>query len=230
MDLGKILPLAIAGLAFLNLIFGFLSVQDSTYGSSSVYAALGWSPALLIAAGVIAAGSLLPKKSTSPLAVAGLSFAGGFGALFAFFDVVSPGIGFILILIFGLIQGIAGVVLLLIEGGIIPSAPVPGAPAGPSAGGPAGPGFNQPPAPQQFQPAPPAPEAPAAPTYGGYSAQSEPNTGGYGVPTGPSSGAVPAVGQPPAGQGYGQQSQPGQQGQGGPDDGPNPDVTQQVRF
>lgn len=127
MDLGKILPLAVGGLAVLNFIFGFLPFFSGGGESLSVYGGgAGYVPLAFLIAGLLAIAPLLPKGHKASYAVAVISVVAFLGALFALvLDGlgtalgVSKGIGVILLLIFGFFQAVAAVVLWLFDAGVI---------------------------------------------------------------------------------------------------------------
>jgi hypothetical protein len=135
-SLGLLLALAVALLGVLSIVWGFLPSSElrSTTGTGtplplgSVFAVVGWVPALLLLSGLTAAATLLPgvSKATGWAVSAAAAISGGLGALFYFF--ARPGtdagigftvgdtanaratvednasIGLILLLIFGLLQ------------------------------------------------------------------------------------------------------------------------------
>lgn len=123
LDLGKILPMAVAGLALLNFIWGFLPFTgyDSTYGSVSnnAYSGLGWLPALFLIAGMLAIGPMLPKAPKASYAAAVISVVAALLTLISLISAQGVKIGFILMLIFGLIQAAAAVALWLFDAGVM---------------------------------------------------------------------------------------------------------------
>lgn len=130
-DLGRILPLALAALGLLAFIFGFLhalTIGDDSLGAVkySVYQVQGWLPILLVVVGLLGVAPLLPggKKYTLPTAL--LSIAGLLGAITALTSGVSAsgssvsrGAGLILLLIVALLQAAIAVYAWLTESGAI---------------------------------------------------------------------------------------------------------------
>ena len=267
LDLGKILPLVIAGLGVLAFIVGFLPGVKYSGGanfSASVYGVQGYLPILILLAGAFAAAPLIPGGRSYSLPTAIVAVVGFLGAITATFsgtsgylgDGYSKGFGLWLILIVSLLQAAAAAYSWFTEAGS-------GKPARSAAERGSGHtarsfGPSQPPAPPTA-PAQPAQSAPTgyappaygqgdASSYGGYTpgaysqappgAASGPNTegfGAYGQPSeaGPQTGSSPAVdpGAPYSPYGPGPSNSAGPStGAHGRDDGPPPDVTQQVRF
>ena len=135
-DLGKILPLAVAGLAVVVVIVAFFAAIKTTASGggisqtangSSVWLAVSAAPGLLLAGGLAALASFLPPSlhaGTRPFTAFALSAAGALTALFALFTAgktvvtgtlttgtvtsqTSVGIGLVLVLIVGLLQAAA---------------------------------------------------------------------------------------------------------------------------
>lgn len=125
MDLGKILPLVVGVLALLNFIWGFLPFYSGGGASISIYGGgAGYLPLAFLIAGLLAIGPLLPKGQKASFAVAVISVVALLGALFALVmdglgGGASKGIGIILLLIFGIFQTAAAVLLWLFDAGVI---------------------------------------------------------------------------------------------------------------
>lgn len=205
-DLGRLIPLAVGGLGVLGFIFGFLpGLKVSDQGTVPVYGTAGYLPILILLAGMLAYAPLLPGGKKYTLATALLSVAGFLGAVTSLTSGISS-------LVLSSTAGI-GLILLLIVGFLQAAAAVYGALL---EAGTLKPVAARPPAPPAA-PAAPMPSAPPA-AFGGYGNQ------GYAPP------APPAGGYPPQyGPGAASDIEP-TTGQHGRDDGPPPDVTQQVRF
>ncbi len=149
--LGLILTLTVVVLGVLSIVWGFLpsSKLELVGGGGaptplgSVFAVVGWSPALLLLSALTAAATVLPgvSKSTAWVVSAAAAAAGGLGALFYFFarPGIDAGLGFvlqgrnqltdrtsiglILLLVFGLIQLIAAAAGAISALGSQPRAP-----------------------------------------------------------------------------------------------------------
>ncbi|MGI8418243.1 MAG: DUF5336 domain-containing protein [Nakamurella sp.] len=206
MDLGKILPLVVGVLALLNFIWGFLPFYSGGGDSISIYGGgAGYLPLAFLIAGLLAIGPLLPKGQKASFAVAVISVVALLGALFALVMNsvgASKGIGIILLLIFGIFQAAAAVLLWLFDAGVIKasangsmqlSTQAFGAQTGQGGYGPGGPQGG------------PGPFGPGA--QGGSSQFGQPGqTGGFQAPSfgqqGPQSGPG-SYGQAAAGGGYG---------------------------
>lgn len=174
MDLGKILPLVAAGLGVLNFIWGMLPVASGA-GFGSGFFFTGWAPVLLLVAGLLAVGGLLPKGESQLFLSTAISVPTAVAILFALIakssTFTSGGVALILLLIFGLLQAAATVFAWLVDADIVKM----------SAGG--APAYQQGP-PQGYQQAPPVPQGPPP----GVQAQPP-------APQGPPPGVQ---GQPPA--------------------------------
>ena len=118
----KLFGLVIAALGALNFAFGFLpQVTASRLDESlSVYAVgPGYVPILLLIAGLLALGVVLPGSERSRLAVAAVSVGGAVGALISLGTTgpvemlttaqVSKGLGAVLLTIFGIIQAVVAI-------------------------------------------------------------------------------------------------------------------------
>lgn len=130
--LPHILAIVVAALGILSFLLGF-APYDSTQGTEvpgvgTVGAVSGnffqsgtgglTALAFLLAAGFIAGGGLLPRQTPNLPTVAGLSITGMLTLLFVmanFPDRVSPGMGLILILMFGFVQAIVALAALLLD-------------------------------------------------------------------------------------------------------------------
>ncbi len=193
--MGKNLALGIAGLALLNFIWGFLPASSSDYGSIAVFS----SPAtasivILLAAGLLALGPMLPGGRSYAYPVAAASVAGALVQLFVLIMTTGgKGVGMILLLIFGLLQAAAAVFAWLIGAGMVkPSAPA-GHQGQASWGYPAAGAAGQPhPGQQHGGQGYPGQPGPARPAQTGQPAG--PPSGGYGggvPPASPPSGPMP---------------------------------------
>ncbi len=227
---------------------GGASVSASVYGGGPSYL-----PILLLIAGLLAVAPLLPGAGNYRVPCALLSVAGLLGAIAAIlggnvFDSAvttgglgssSTGIGLILLLVVAVLQAAAaGYAWLLGSGGLKARAPKQAAtlPGRATPGGSPFPPSSQG-TPAGSPPAGPAAQGPPAGGFGGYQSGGympyRDGGGQYGT------GATPAVdpsrsyGQSyPSGPIASVEPEPGGPGAGqhGRDDGPPPDVTQQVRF
>lgn len=124
MNLGQVLPLVVAGLGVLNFIWGFLPYYSQGGESVSSYGAgAGWLPLLLLAAGLLALGPIVPKGVKAAFPVAVLSVVGLLGAFFAWVTGgdLNPdkGVGLILLFVFALLQAVAAVALWLFDAGVV---------------------------------------------------------------------------------------------------------------
>lgn len=149
MDPARLAPLVVAALAVLNFIWGFLPAFSVPGGlpdavPTSVYAVgPAYLPILLLIAGLLAVGALLPGGRRVDLPVAAVSVGAAIGVIVSFIvggtlDLlagaggegvsVGKGIGLILLLIFGILQAIVAVAAVLLSAGLIK------APAGRAAG------------------------------------------------------------------------------------------------
>ncbi|MET3804870.1 hypothetical protein ABIB25_001866 [Nakamurella sp. UYEF19] len=258
-DLNRILPLVSGVLGVIAFIAGFLPSLSAGDGTTSVSVTVfgggpSYLPILLLVVGLLAVAPLIPGGKKFTLVTVLLSVAGLLGAIGALatsniYDLASSGattstgFGLILLLIVAVLLVASTGFGWLTESGILkPAAPSAGRPSSGPASSPYGnPG-------QSSQPAP-VPSAPAAPSgqgsYGGYppggyqppadsyqpygQSSVEPATSGQPNPSpaAPATGSTPAVDPPLYGGSYGQGPSTGQHGR---DDGPPPDVTQQVRF
>lgn len=192
LGLPAIIHLVVAGLGLINFFVGFADVydggNDSFFGSTSVL------PGIFLLGALFSLPAILPGDDKKPgLAPAAFSVTGMLSIMFFVFATDPDiGVGTILLMIFGILQGFASVVAYLFDQGILkPPAPNPyghGQPGGmypPSGQFPAPP----PPQPGQFgQPGPPP----------GQQTTFAPQQGQFGQPGQP--GQPPqAPGTPPGG-------------------------------
>lgn len=110
-DLGKILPLAVAVLGVLNFILGAIP----EYGAGVVVGVL------FLIAGLLAAGPVLPKGQNTSFAVTAISVATALGALVLLIKGAST-TSFVILFIFGLIQAAASIGLWLFDAGVVKTA------------------------------------------------------------------------------------------------------------
>jgi hypothetical protein len=122
------------GLLTLGVLVLSLVAYFCSYGGG-----YGFEILILLAGGLLAGANLLPKTPNLLLYAAILSVTGGLGFLDTAITNSRGGlpIGFILVLVFGLLQAVASVVLVLLDQGIVKMAPRPAVPhpAGPGYGG-----------------------------------------------------------------------------------------------
>jgi hypothetical protein len=140
MDPVKLAALAVGALGILNFIWGFLPAVSVPGGlpdavPTSVYAVgPGYLPILLLIAGLLALGALLPGGRRVDVPVAAVSVGAAVGVIVSFIvggtlDLlagaggdgasVGKGIGLILLLIFGILQAIVAVAAVLLAAGLI---------------------------------------------------------------------------------------------------------------
>ena len=184
-----ILHLVVLGLAVINFFVGFADAYDG--GDSGFFSNGSTLPALFLLGGLFSLPAILPGENKKPgLPPMAFSVAGMFTILFFTFSTdPDVGTGTILIMIFGILQGLASVGAYLLDEGIVKMpAPNPyghGQPGGgfpPSGQFPAPP--QQPGQPQQPGPfgAPPGQQTTFAPQQGQFGQQpGQPGTppGGY---------------------------------------------------
>lgn len=256
-DLARILSLSIAALGVLAFIFGFLSAwkanQQGVNVSISVYStAAAYLPILLLLAGLLAVAPLVPGGGKYVFPTALLAIVGFLGALTQLISgddsygiSLSAGIGLILLIVVSLLQAGAAAYAWLTDSGTVkpagatprtprpkePAAPVetgqtqfgPGTMSGPASGA-TGFGAAYPPGVDVQGGTGPTGPGSDAPPYGGYVANPyNPSTvragdqrNPYATPAEQPSPQTPSARPDTAGN--------------GPDDGPSPDETQQVRF
>ncbi|MGJ0119487.1 DUF5336 domain-containing protein [Williamsia sp. MIQD14] len=131
--IGTYLVYILTALGLVNLFLGFangISFGD-TAGSSTLFQSIIGVPLLVLAgAGLIAGTTLLPNITGKVShIVAPLSVVAALMALFQIVTLpegVSAGIGSILLLVFGLIQAVVAVVLLLVDAKVLKTAPLAG--------------------------------------------------------------------------------------------------------
>lgn len=184
LSLPQIMLLAVGGLGLINFFVGFADVYDG--GDDSYFSAGNVVPAIFLLGGLFVLPTILPGEAKKAgLAPAAFSLAGMFTVLFFTFTTDPDlGVGTILLLIFGILQGIVAVVAFLFEAGIVkPPAPNPYGHQPPGMYPPSGQfPAQQPPFPQQPG-APPGQQTTFAPQQGqfGQPGQQPPGTppGGY---------------------------------------------------
>lgn len=190
LGLPVIMHLVVGGLGLINFFVGFADIYDG--GDDSYFSSGNVVPAMFLLGALFSLPAVLPGNNKKPgLAPAAFSVSAMLTVLFFTFSTDPDlGVGTILLMIFGILQGIASVVAYLFDQGIIkPPAPNPyGQPGGmyPPSGQ-----FPQPPpgqfgqpgpppgqqttfAPQQGQfgqPGPPPPQGPPGTPPGGYPQQ-----------------------------------------------------------
>ena len=184
-----ILHIAVAGLGVLNFFMGFADLADvpSGYGNASFFGSGSVLPGLFLIGGIFSLPAVLPGDDKKPgLAPVAFSVTGMLTILFLAFTADGDlGVGAILIMIFGILQGLASVAAYLLDAGIIKMpAPnpyghqPPGGQFPPSGQFPAPP--QQPQQPGQFG-APPGQQTTFAPQQGQFGQPPQPGTppGGY---------------------------------------------------
>jgi hypothetical protein len=177
LSLPTILHLVVAGLGLINFFVGFADAYDG--GDSGFFANGSMLPALFLLGGLFSLPAILPGENKKPgLAPAAFSLTAMLSIMFFMFSTdPDVGTGTILLLIFGILQGVAAVVAYLFDHGII-KAPAPNPYGHQSHGG-------------QF---PPSGQFPAAPPQ-------QPQPGQFGAPPGQQTTFAPQQGQ------FGQQPQ-----------------------
>lgn len=219
----KLIGLGVAAVGVLNFIWGFLPAV--TTGSSSqrdtnlsVFAVgPAYVPILLLIAGLLAFGALLPGSDRSRLAVAAVAVGGAIGAIvslgtpgvieqFASSAQISKGLGSILLVVFGIVEAVLAIVGYVVGSGTAGSTRAhDAAAAAPFASGPA--------YAAGVQTHPGATGASAATDYAGVGAGSygaAPATGPSGGPTGDPSRQWAGVQEQATGFGGSQFGSPGQ--------------------
>lgn len=191
LGLPQMLTMAIAGLGLINFFVGFADIYDGA--DQSYFGAPTPVPALFLLGGLFVLPALLPGgESKTGIAPAAFSVTGMLTVLFFVFATDPDlGVGSILLLIFGILQGAVAIAAYLFEAGIL-KAPVPGQnqqqqhfgqqPPGPYP--PSGPFQGQQPPPGQFPPpGQPGQQTTFAPQHGqfGQPGHQPPGTppGGY---------------------------------------------------
>jgi uncharacterized membrane protein len=202
----KLIGLGVAALGVLNFIWGFLpavstSASDLRDANLSVFAVgPAYVPILLLIAGLLAFGALLPGSDRSRLAVAAVAVGGAIGAIVALgtpglieiasSTQISKGLGLILLVVFGIVQAVLAIVGYVVGSDAMASASAPaGSATGirTASGSFRNPGYGQ---------------RPAAQNASAATGFAEPGGGGYamapaGVP-GPPQGSSPASAYDPA--------------------------------
>ena len=124
LGLPQILFLVVGGLSLINFFVGFADVYDGA--DQSYFGAPTPVPALFLLGGLFALPAILPGDTKAGIGPAAFSVTGMLTVLFFTFATDPDlGVGSILLLIFGILQGIAATVAYLFEAGII-KAPAPG--------------------------------------------------------------------------------------------------------
>lgn len=182
--------IVVAGLGLLNFFLGFADIADvpdgfdsnvSFFGNGSVL------PGLFLLAGLFSLPAILPGEHKKPgIAPAAFAVTGMLTILFLAFTADGDlGIGAILVMIFGILQGLAAVGAYLLDEGVIKMpAPNPYGHQPPGGQFPPSGQFPAPP-PQQPQPgqfgAPPGQQTTFAPQQGQFGQPPQPGTppGGY---------------------------------------------------
>lgn len=125
LGLPQILTLVAAGLGLLNLFLGLAPVASAGGEGQSFYeSAVGWIPILYFIAGAAAANGMLPKSPALGAFPALAALGAVLAQLFSISAVpegADMGAGFIMILIFGIVQLGVSVVAYLFDAGIIKS-------------------------------------------------------------------------------------------------------------
>ncbi|MFI7679723.1 DUF5336 domain-containing protein [Actinophytocola sp. NPDC049390] len=170
LGLGAILHLAVLGLGAINFFVGFADAFDG--GDSGFFSNGSTVPALFLLGGLFSLPAVLPGDNKKPgLAPAAFSVAAMFTVLFFTFSTdPDVGTGTILLMIFGILQGIAAVAAYLFDAGIL-KMPAPN-PYGQPGGFPPSGQFPAPPPQQPGQPgqfgAPPGQQTTFAPQQGQF--------------------------------------------------------------
>ncbi|PRX43321.1 hypothetical protein B0I33_11654 [Prauserella shujinwangii] len=121
LGLPELLYLAIAGVGVLNLFLGFVNADTD---SNFYEVGLGWVPGLLLLSGITAASNILPGDQKPGVWPAAFAAAAMLPYLFTVFYANDLQAGGILVLIFGILQLLAAVVVYLFDVGILkPPAP-----------------------------------------------------------------------------------------------------------
>lgn len=168
--------IAVAGLGVLNFFLGFADVADvpDGYGNASFFANANLLPGFFLIAGILSLPAILPGEDKKKPGIAPAAFAvtGMLTILFLSFTAEGDlGIGAVLIMIFGILQGLVAVAAYLLDAGIL-KMPAPN------------PYGNQPPG-GQF---PPSGQFPAPPPQ-------QPQPGQFGAPPGQQTTFAPQQGQ-----------------------------------
>jgi hypothetical protein len=183
LSLPAILHLVVLGLGVINFFMGFADAYDG--GDSGFFANTSILPGMFLLGGLFSLPAILPGENKKPgIAPAAFSVVGMLSILFfAFSTDPDLGTGSILLMIFGVLQGIAAVVALLFDMGVL-KMPAPN-PYGHMQPGGQFPPSGQFPAPPPQQPgqfgAPPGQQTTFAPQQGQFGQPPQPGTppGGY---------------------------------------------------
>jgi len=179
----QILLLVGAGLGLVILLMGLAPAASGGGVSQSLYeSGFGWLPVFYFVAGGVAASSFLPKSVNFGVLPAAMALGALLGQLFSFSAIpegADTGVGFILILIFGLIEVAALAAAFMFEAGLLK----PPAPKQPQYGHQPPPGGMYPPSnqfPAQQQPGQYPPQQPGGPP--GQATTFAPQQGQFGQP------------------------------------------------
>jgi hypothetical protein len=168
LGLPTILHLAILGLGVINFFMGFADVFD---GSDGYFANGSTLPALFLLGGLFSLPAILPGDNKKPgIPPAAFSVAGMLSVLFLAFSAdPDMGTGTILMMVFGILQGLGAVAAFLLDQGILKApAPNPYGHGQPGGGFPPSGQFPAPPQqPGQFG-APPGQQTTFAPQQGQF--------------------------------------------------------------
>ncbi|MGH3762547.1 DUF5336 domain-containing protein [Actinophytocola sp.] len=124
LGLPQIIFLVVGGLGLINFFVGFADIFDGA--NQSFFAAPTPVPALFLLGGLFVVPAIMPGGAKAGIAPAAFSVTGMLTVLFFTFATDPDlGVGSILMLIFGILQGAASVVAYLFEVGIM-KAPTPG--------------------------------------------------------------------------------------------------------
>ena len=212
-DAAKLMGLGVGALGVLNFVWGFLPEVSTSNASLrdaglSVFAVgPAYVPILLLIAGLLALGVLLPERPPTRFAVAAVSVGGAIGALVALgvpgsIEVfgnpsqVSSGLGAILLVVFGIVQAVLAIAAYVAGAGLVGGAaagldPAAGHAVAPSTSGPAG-YSRAAPGSATFANRQSGPIVPAPPGW----QQADPGAvqpGWFGPPSGPGPGGYPVA-------------------------------------
>jgi hypothetical protein len=191
LGLPAIAHLVVAGLGLLNFFFGFADaadVPDGYTGDASFFGNGSVIPGLFLLAAIFSLPVILPGENKKPgIAAPAFAVTGMLTILFMSFTADGDlGVGAILMMIFGILQGLASVGAYLLDEGVIKTPqPNPYGHMPPGGQFPPSGQFPVPPPPQQPQPgqfgAPPGQQTTFAPQQGQFGQPPQPGTppGGY---------------------------------------------------
>jgi hypothetical protein len=202
LGLPAILHLVILGLGAVNFFLGFADMFDTgTGGLIAGFFSIGSSvPALFLLGGLFSLPAILPGDNKKPgIAPAAFSVTGMLSILFLAFSAEPDiGTGAILIMVFGILQGLGAIGAYLFDEGVLKMpAPNPYGHGQPGGGFPPSGQFPAPPPGQPGQPQQPGPfGAPPAP---GQQTTFAPQQGQFGQPQQPGQPGTPPGGYPQQG-------------------------------